>query len=136
MIAKTRAEFPFKVPMNCTQNYIFSFRVAYLITRYTYFSWKHFVKTLLWRYVMQKISWYCKFNVLFISRKIAAVSAWNFIFQISYFLCLKAFEVNLFKPLNRVIILEQFFNNSLGSKFKIIKILFNTFMFYDKKVWF
>ena len=42
---------------------------------------------------MQKIPWYCKFNALFIWLKIAAVSVWIFKFQISCFLCLKAFEV-------------------------------------------
>ena len=74
----------------------FSFPVAHQNTGYTDFPWKHFVKTLMWRHIMQKIPWYCKFNVLFIWLKIAAVSAWNFKFQISCFLCLKTFEVYIF----------------------------------------
>ena len=67
--------------------------VAQQITGHTDFPWNHFVKTLMWRHIMQKIPWYCKLNVLFIWLKIAAVSAWNFKFQISCFLCLETSEV-------------------------------------------
>ena len=42
---------------------------------------------------MQKIPRYCKFNVLLILLKIAAMSAWDFKFEISCFLCLETFEV-------------------------------------------
>ena len=70
------------------------FRLVFYVTDfffvYTDFPWKQFVKTLTWRHIMQKIPWYCKFNVLFIWLKIAAVSA---VFQISSFLCLEIFEV-------------------------------------------
>ena len=71
----------------------FSFPVALQITGHTDFPWNHFVKTLMWRHIMQEIPCYCKFDVLFILLKIAAVSTWNFKFQINCFLCLKTFEV-------------------------------------------
>ena len=71
----------------------FSIPVALQITWYTDFPWEHFMKTLLWLHIIQKISLYCKFNVLFIWLKIAAVSAWNFKLQISCFLYMKTFEV-------------------------------------------
>ena len=57
------------------------------------FPWNRFAKTLMWRHIMQNIPSHCKFNVLFIWLKIAAVSVWNFKFQISCFLCLKTSEV-------------------------------------------
>ena len=59
----------------------------------TDFPRMHCVNTLMWRHIIQKIPGYCKFNVLFIWLKIAAVSAWNSKFQISCFLCLKTLEV-------------------------------------------
>ena len=100
MIAKTRAEFPLKVSTKrFTQSYCFQesgwllLPVAHQITGHTDFPWKHFVKTLMWRHIMQKIPWYCKFNVLFIWLKIAAVSAWNFKFQTSCFLSMSTLYV-------------------------------------------
>ena len=42
----------------------FSFPVACKITGNTDFLWKHFVKTLAWSHIMQKIPWFWKFNVL------------------------------------------------------------------------
>ena len=102
MIAKTSVKFLQKVSTKrFTQNYCFQesgwlpLVVAHQITGYTDFPWKQFAKTLMRRHIMQKIPWYCKFNVLFIWLKIAAVSAWNFKFQISCFLCLKTFKVNV-----------------------------------------
>ena len=103
MIAKTRAEFPLKVSTKrFTQNYCFQesgwlpLPVAHQITGHTNFPWKPFAKTLMWRHIMQKIPWFCKFNILFIWLKIATVSAWNFKFQISCFLYLKTFEVYIY----------------------------------------
>ena len=98
--SKDYSRFLVKVSTKCfTQNYCFQesgwlpLPVAHQITGHTDFPWKHFAKTLMWRHIMEKIPWYCKFNVLFIWLKIAAVSAWNFQFQISCFLRLKTFEV-------------------------------------------
>ena len=92
MIAKTRAEFPLKVfTKRFTQNYCFQkagwlfLPVAHQITGHIDFAWKHFAKNLMWCHIMQKIPWHCKFNILFILLKIAAMSAWNFKFQISFF---------------------------------------------------
>ena len=104
MIAKTRAEFPFheKFPRNASHKITisrnlagFSFLVALQITGHTDFLWKHFVKTLMWGHTMKKIPLCCKFNVFFIWLKIAPVSAWDFKFEMSCFLCLKTFEVVL-----------------------------------------
>ena len=60
----------------------FPFPAAHRTTRHTDCKWKYFVNTLTWRHIMKKIPWYCKFNVLFIWLNIAAVSVWNFKFQI------------------------------------------------------
>ena len=37
-----------------------SFPIAHQITGQADFSWKHFVKTLTWRHIMQIIPWCCK----------------------------------------------------------------------------
>ena len=91
IIEKTRTDFPSKVsPKRFIQNCCFQESGWFLFPsssphHWTNIPWKHFVKIVMSCHIMQKIPWYCKFNVLFIWLKITAVSAENFKFQTSCF---------------------------------------------------
>ena len=99
MIVRTRADFLLKFPRNISHKITvsrnldgFSLPVAHQITGDTDLPWKLLVKSLMWRHIMQRIPWYCKFNVSSIWLKIATVSAWNFKFQISFFFIWKSLK--------------------------------------------
>ena len=85
-----------------------------------WFPVKEFRQNLMWRQIMQKIPWYFKFNVLFIWKKIAAVSVWTFKFQIYVYICIYIYAY-IYTYINKTLL---FYQREKRSKYGITYLIF------------